>query len=271
MATIRDDHECPFEPRWRVRSLVAFHLVALLVLASWLWPATRAAWDAIDLAVFRMLNAPLATSAAWAHAWAIGNMRATDLAVALAMLALLIRGDLIFAAAQVRHALYAFLAMLLLLLLIRAVPFAELVSSMRWQRASPSLTVDGAVRLTELFSSWQGLRHIKDSSGRSFPGDHASVLMLWALFLTPFARGWRRWLVWVLALLFAMPRLVAGAHWLSDVLVGGTFIALATTGWSLFTPYAARACALMDRYATPLLRRLGTLPGLRAFALFSDR
>ena len=68
-----------------------------------------------------------------------------------------------------------------------------------------------------------------------------------------------------------MPRLVAGAHWLSDVLVGGTFIALATTGWSLCTPYAARACALMDRYATPLLRRLGTLPGLRAFALFSDR
>ena len=149
--------------------------------------------------------------------------------------------------------------------------FSPLVAHFHWQRASPSLTVKGAVLISELFPGWQGLLHVKDSSGRAFPGDHASVLMLWALFVSAFAGGWRRWLVWSLAALFMLPRVVAGAHWLSDVLVGGTFLALTTIAWGLCTPYAARAAALMDRLATPLALRLGRLPGLRRLAFFSAR
>ena len=257
------------EARWRIPALAALHLAALVVLATWLWPPLRATWDRLDASTFEFLNAPLAGKGAWAYVWGIASMRAFDLAVALAMLAALIKGNLVFAAAQVRHALYAFIAILLLLLVIRSALFAPLVGFMNWQRASPSLTVKGAVLLSELFPGWHGMLHVKDSSGRAFPGDHASVLMLWAMFLSPFARGWRRWLVWGLACLFMLPRLVAGAHWLSDALVGGTFLALVTTGWGLCTPYAARACTLADRLATPLLIRLGRLPGLRGIGLLA--
>ena len=125
--------------------------------------------------------------------------------------------------------------------------------------------------MNDLFPEWSRAWHMKDASGRSFPGDHASVLLLWAIFLSPFARGWRRWLVWGLTLLFILPRLVSGAHWLSDVLVGGLFLSLIAIGWGLYTPYAARACGLMERFGTPLLQRLGKLPGLRHISLLSSR
>lgn len=248
--------------RWCGPGLIACNLLALAVLASWRWPPVQLLWDRFDLEVFHLLNAPLASNAAWAHVWGVFNMRLVDLGFGLIMLGILVKGNFIFTAAQVRQALYAFVAVLVLLLLIRVGPLNELVKAMHWQRASPSLTVDGAVRLTALFPDWATDWHMKDSSGRSFPGDHAAVLLLWAIFLSPFARGWRRWLVWGLALLFMLPRLVSGAHWLSDVLVGGVFLAPTAIGWGLYTPYAAKACALMERFGTPVLRRLGRLPGL---------
>lgn len=259
------------DARWRARGLIACNLLALVLLASWRWPPTRLLWDRLDAEVFHLLNAPLASSAAWAQVWAVCNMRPVDLGVGLIMLGFLVKADWIFPAARVRQALYAFLALLLLLLLIRAGPLAELVKTMDWQRASPSLTVDGAVRLADLFPAWDRQWHMKDASRRSFPGDHASVLLLWAMFLSPFARGWRRWLVWCLALLFALPRLVSGAHWLSDIVVGGFFLAFTAIGWGLYTPYAVKACALMERFATPVLQRLGRLPGLRNVSLLTGR
>ena len=258
------------EARWRGTGLIVCHLIALVLLASWLWPPTRLLWDRIDAVVFHLLNAPLAGSPAWAHVCGVCNMRPVDLGFGLIMLCFLIAGNWIFPAAQVRQALYAFVAVLFLLLLIRVGFLNELVKAMHWQRASPSLTVDGAVRLTELFPAWARDWHMKDSSRRSFPGDHASVLLLWAIFVSFAARGWRRWLVWLLVVLFALPRLVSGAHWLSDVLVGGVFLGLVAVAWGFYTPYAAKACALMERLFTPILRRLGRLPGLRRFSLLSS-
>jgi hypothetical protein len=161
--------------RWRGAGLIACNLIALLLLASWLWPRSRLLWDGFDAAAFQLLNAPLATNAAWAHVWGVCNMRPVDLGFGLIMLAILIKGNFIFAAAQVREALYAFVAVLVLLLLIRVGPLNELVKAMHWQRASPSLTVDGAVRLTVLFPDWVRDWRMKDSSGVSFPGDHASI------------------------------------------------------------------------------------------------
>lgn len=259
------------QARWRGPGLTACNLLALILLASWRWPPARLLWDRFDAEAFHLLNAPLASNAAWAHVWAVCNMRPVDLGFGLIMLCFLVKGDWIFTAAQVRQALYAFLAVLFLLLLIRVGLLTELVKFMHWQRASPSLTVDGAVRLTVLFPDWARDWHMKDSSGRSFPGDHASVLLVWAIFLSFVARGWRRWLVWLLTLLFMLPRLVSGAHWLSDALVGGLFLGLIAVGWGLYTPYAAKACSLMERFGTPFLQRLGELPGLRRISLLSGR
>jgi membrane-associated phospholipid phosphatase len=256
--------------QWRIRPLVACHIVALLLLASWLWAPSRALWDQFDLQLFALLNKPVHGAGLWAQTWAIGSMRLVDMGVGVLMLGVMLKADLVFSGAQVRKALYAFLATLIVMLLFR-VGFAELVKLMGWQRPSASLVVEGAARLTELFPTWEERWDMKDSATRSFPGDHASVLLIWALFMSFFARNWRWLLVWTMALVFMLPRLVAGAHWGSDALVGGVFLALLALAWSCFTPFAYNASEWLERVTQPLLQYLAKLPLLRHISLISGR
>jgi membrane-associated phospholipid phosphatase len=244
---------------WRLRPLLACHIVALLLLVSWLWQPTRELWDQFDLLLFRLLNQPIHDGGWWATVWAVGSMRPVDIGVGLVMLAVMLKAELVFSGAQVRRALLAFLCILILMLLLR-VGFAHLVERLDWQRPSPSLVVDGAARLTELFPHWEERWDMKDSASRSFPGDHASVLLLWALFMGIAARGWRMFMVWVMATLFTLPRLVAGAHWGSDALVGGLLLSLLAIAWGIFTPFAFRTSDWLERVISPLTQQLARLP-----------
>ena len=256
--------------QWRLRPLLACNLLAVLLLLSWLWTPSRALWDQFDLQLFALLNEPVHSAGLWAKTWAIGSMRPVDLGVGVLMLGVMLKANLVFSGAQVRKALYAFLATLTVMLLLR-VGFAELVKLMGWQRPSASLVVEGAARLTELFPAWEERWDMKDSATRSFPGDHASVLLIWALFMSFFARNWRWLLVWTMALVFMLPRLVAGAHWGSDALVGGVFLALLALAWSCFTPFAYNASEWLERVTQPLLQHLAELPLLRRISLISGR
>jgi membrane-associated phospholipid phosphatase len=142
---------------------------------------------------------------------------------------------------------------------------------MHWQRASPSLTIDGAVRLTKMFPDWQAHWYLKDSSNQCFPGDHASVLLLWAMLLSLHARGRRLLLIWLLTAVFMLPRLVSGAHWASDDFVGGLFVSLIAFGWGFYSPYAANTSDMLVRLSAPLMQSLSKLPGLGRISLISGR
>lgn len=268
---IQLSHSVLLQGRWNWPRLVFFHVIALLLLASWLWQPTRALLDQLDIQIFHSLNAPLASNTAWAHLWAFGSMRLADMAVGVIMLFFLIKGNFLFARDQVRTALFAFLSVLFLLLVIRIGLFAPLVKAMHWQHDGPSLVLDGAVRLGELFPEWDRFSHIKDSSSNSFPGDHASVLLLWAMFLYPFTRWWQRVLVWLLTAVFLLPRLVAGAHWGTDIFIGGVFLSLIAFGWGFYTPFAACSVRLLERLFAPVFRFLQKIPGLDRISLISDR
>ncbi|MFG0723103.1 hypothetical protein ACF8PU_15700 [Pseudomonas sp. GLN_6] len=61
--------------QWRIRPLLACHVVALLLLASWLWAPSRTLWDQFDLQLFALLNEPVHSAGLWAQVWAIGSMR----------------------------------------------------------------------------------------------------------------------------------------------------------------------------------------------------
>lgn len=259
-----------FNRRWRPRALLICHLAAALLLVSWLWQPSRQLWDGFDLWLFRLLNDPVHAAGLWAKVWAIGSMRPVDLGVGLVLLAVMLKADLVFAGAQVRRALFAFLVALVTLLLLR-VGFAELVKAMDWQRPSASLVVEGSARLTELFPAWEELWDMKDSASRSFPGDHASVLLIWALFMSFFARNWRLLLVWAIAVIGMLPRLVAGAHWGADALVGGLLLALLALAWSCYTPLAWRTSERLERVTLPITSRLARLPLLGRLSIVSGR
>ncbi len=79
-------------------------------------------------------------------------------------------------------------------------------------RASPSLAIEGFTRLSELFNNPK----IKDAAARSFPSGHSLAMVYWLLFSARFAS--RRFVLIGIfpVLLFSLPRMFAGAHWLSD-------------------------------------------------------
>ena len=257
-----------FVSRWDWRKLIIYNLFAAILIVTWLWQPSHQLWDSLDAYLFHLLNAPLAKNPTWAVFWAINNMRPVDIGVGLILLGIIIQRDWIFAAHQIRRALLAFLAILFLMLLAR-IGFVEILKSIGWSRESPSLSIHSAVRLTALFSDWEAHWYLKDSSIRSFPGDHASVLLIWAMLLSACTQGKKLILIWLLALFFMLPRLVAGAHWASDDLVGGVFISLIAFGWGYYSPYAVKASAFLEWLFAPVFRLLAKIPLINKLSVIS--
>lgn len=254
------------QARWRWPALIGLNLVAFALLLSWLSPSTRPYWEQLNLSLFQLLNGSLGHSSLWDGFWAISSIRIFDILVAAVLLCLTIHSRFIFAAYETRRALLYFFSLLVLLLIARVI-FSKLISQMGWQHASPSVQVAGSVHLSQHYPFLERVFELKDRSSRSFPGDHASVLLLWALFISCFARGWKLLLSLGLVVLFCLPRLVAGAHWLVDVAVGGAFLALLAFAWGYCTPLAGLMADGLERAMRPVLPLLQKLPMIRHWSV----
>jgi membrane-associated phospholipid phosphatase len=108
-------------------------------------------------------------------------------------------------------------------------------------RLSPTLAIPGSFRVSrsiDLFS-------IKEISHTCFPGDHATTALTFALCYIHLA-GWRlgKWALGY-AILLTLPRLILGAHWLSDILVGSLSITLLCFAWAYATPLRSMATRAM--------------------------
>lgn len=249
-----------FQAKWNLRRWALCNLLAIALLCFWLWPTGQMLCVLFDEWLFHLLNDPLATNSTWLHVWAVASLRPFDAVVGVILLALLIRGDWVFKAVQVRQAFFGFLGILLLLLFIRML-FSKFAALMGWQHSSPSMVIAGATHMSDYFPGLEKTWELKDRSSQSFPGDHASVLLIWGMFMTVFARRTAQVLViWGLALLFMMPRLVAGAHWGQDDYIGGVLLALLALGWGHYTPFAAKVSAGLLRITAPIFGLLGKLP-----------
>jgi membrane-associated phospholipid phosphatase len=259
-----------FQARWNLRRLALCNVVPLMLLAFWLWPTGQMVCVIFDEWFFHQLNAPLATDPIWLHFWAIASLRPFDAVVGVILLTLLIKGDWVFEAAEVRQAFFGFLSILLMLLFIRLL-FSRFAVYMDWQHSSPSMTLDSAVRMSHYLPGFEKAWELKDRSSQSFPGDHASVLLVWAMFMTVFSRtSWQAIVIWGLALLFMMPRLVAGANWAQDDYIGGVLLAVWALGWGYYTPFAYYVSGFFMRVTAPLFEWLGRLPVVSRMSVVRD-
>jgi membrane-associated phospholipid phosphatase len=264
------DNDARIQATWRWPALIGLNLLALLVLLSWQLPATRPLWDGANLWLFQLLNGSLNHNPLWDWFWALTSIRLCDILVGALLLTLLIHPRWVFAERDLRPALLHFLALLAVLLVVRVL-FTKLAVALGWQHASPSVQVAGAVHLSEHFPGLERVFELKDRSSRSFPGDHASVLMLWGLFMACFSRGWKLAASLAIVVLFMLPRLVTGAHWLVDVAIGGLFIALVSFAWGYCTPLAGLLARGMERVCAPLLPLLQRLPLVGAMGVLKSR
>ncbi len=230
---------------WRLKTLLLCHLIAALLLTTLFLPLTAPYWHAIDVAFFRAINSTLQDRPLWQLFWACANHKLADWVEDLCFLAFFIV-HVRSAAKQLRgrkiaELLFCVLLIAAILYFVNRLLFRETLSI---PRASPTLALEGSVRLSEEIP-WMS---IKDDSSKSFPGDHATTALLFAATFSYLAS----WRLGALAILYAiflcLPRLITGAHWLSDVVVGGGSIVLVTLSWAFCSPLFARfthKCSLL--------------------------
>lgn len=255
------------QPQWQIKKLLICHIIAITLLALWSYPFFHDLAYKIDIIFFKVLNGSLESSYLWASLWAVMSSRFFDFIVAIILTALVIRPDWLYSAKVVRQAFFALFSILVLQVIIRIL-FTKFIHYLGWQHASPSISIDGTYRLSDHFPFLEQKLEIKDSSKRSFPGDHASVLLAWAFFISLFARKFSQlFLIWIIAIIFMIPRLIAGAHWLSDDYVGGLFLAILAIAWGIYTPFAYNVSNILIKITLPLFRFLKLIPWINRFAI----
>jgi membrane-associated phospholipid phosphatase len=108
---------------------------------------------------------------------------------------------------------------------------------------SPSLVLEPVARLPELVP-WM---EAKWESKNSFPGDHAVAAFAFVGLSFILMDRKTAWLAALFGLLYSVPRLVSGAHWLSDELVGGGIALFVTLGWVTNIPALNWSRAVWDK------------------------
>ncbi|MDD3276824.1 MAG: phosphatase PAP2 family protein [Kiritimatiellales bacterium] len=214
-------------------------------------------WKKMDYHFFLILNGTMKDSPLMQRIWGVGNHRSFDL-VSASWMAMLF---LIYYIRNPRHEnrkeLVQFgLYMTLTLLTVTA--FAELIFEFR--RLSPSATPDLTVRailLSDLKEvvTWDP----KVFSSSSFPGDHAMVLMFIGSFIIWRLRSWYGWAAAFGMIVFALPRLAGGGHWLSDILVGSLSFYLFFFPLFMFPPLREKMLELLDKPAGWIYKPLSFL------------
>lgn len=204
-------------------------------------------WKTLDYNFFLKLNGTLKNSSLMQRIWGVGNHRSFDLVSASWMVLLFLIYYICNPRKENRVELVKFgLYMTVVLLTVTA--FAELVFEFR--RLSPSATPDligRAILLSDLKDVviW----HPKVSSSSSFPGDHATVLLFIGSFIIWRLRSWYGWAAAFGMVVFTLPRLAGGGHWLSDILAGSLSLYLFFFPLFMLQPVREKMLTLLSRPA----------------------
>ena len=225
-----------FSKRWL--TIVCCNLFGFALFFSWYLPTNHGFWAAPDASVFFYFNRLLATHDGFATMVALTNHRLFD-GVALLAMGLLYLTYFLKADRENRRRM---LAMGILMLLV-GTALQLIGNGLSIHRQSPTLFFDQAVRVCALI----GIK-CKDASGDSFPGDHGMMMMIFSLFMLRYF-SWRPFVIAVLIMIVcALPRLMSGAHWFSDIAVGAVSFVSIALSWLLLTPASDKAIAWIARY-----------------------
>ena len=241
--------------QWKIKSFIICHVWAVLLIFSWLWPATRHLWDTIDDLTFTCLNQTLDWHVVWSFFWTILNQRLIDLiifAIFFSLFCLTFRqkttkeGKLAQLTDTVSFGIYVLLTTVSIRIIQHYLPITD--------RQSPSLIYDWAIRLSHQFP-WI---YCKDASGTSFPADHCYVIITLTVFLMTTTKQKRlRIIMLAVGTFLCIPRLIAGAHWLTDATIGSFPMALIILSWFYFTPLRG----WMNNKLGPLVKNI-KVPGI---------
>lgn len=223
----------------RIPLILLLNAAGLALFLSWFLPVNHGFWLPLDTGIFHFFNQQLVKSQAFLWLVAITNNRAFDGCSLLAMGGLMLSFWLKEDATGRRRIIIIGLVMLL-----TAVVINQLAQGlMPVKRSSPTLSFPDVYRVSELL-------HIstKDASKDSFPGDHGMMLLIFSAFMLRYFGKKAFFIGLVIVVVFAFPRVMIGAHWLTDIAVGSLSAVLIGLPWCLMTPLSDRLIAVFDRY-----------------------
>ena len=232
---------------WNFKKLILCHLLVLFLLGTLFFPSIQQFfWKPIDEGFFKFLKSLIQNSPFWQNFWAMANHRGADFLEDGIFIAFFIWVLKTTAPTERREKAAEFLFFLLysaaIILLVNDFIFRQ---CLHIKRQSPSLIFNSMERLSEQVS-WL---KVKDKAGNSFPADHATTALL---FISSFLYLSRKKRIRIAAISYGIflciPRLIAGAHWLSDILVGSLSIIIILGSWAFYTPFARFSMKKIDLF-----------------------
>lgn len=219
--------------------ILLLNAAGVALFLSWYLPVNHGFWFPIDSGIFHFFNEQLVKNQAILWLVAITNNRAFDGCSLLAMGCLMLSFWLKEESAGRRRIIIIGLVMLL-----TAVVINQLAQGlMPVKRSSPSLFFPNVHRVSELLPI-----STKDASKDSFPGDHGMMLLIFASFMLRYFGKKAFAIGLIIVVVFAFPRVMIGAHWLTDIVIGSLSAVLIGVPWCLMTPLSDRLIGLFDRY-----------------------
>ncbi len=221
----------------RLLTILALNAAGFALFFSWYLPENHGQWFILDKTIFYWFNQHLVTNQALLWLVAITNFRAFDGVSLLAMGALYLH----FWRRETPQGRRRMLA-IGITMLITAVGLNQLGHLIPVSHGSPTKffpDVNHVTRLTGIPT--------KDSSADSFPGDHGMMLMIFACFMLRYFTRRAFAVAVVIVLVFALPRVMIGAHWFTDIAVGSLSIVLVGMSWWLITPASDYLVNWLDR------------------------
>ena len=210
----------------RLMTILVLNALGLALFFSWYLPVNHGFWFSIDKEIFYWFNDRLLTNKPLLWLLAITNFRAFDGVSLLAMGGLYLHFWLRDTPQGRRRLLAIGIAML-----ICAVVLNQLGHLIPVSHASPTKFFPNVMHVSDL----TGIP-AKDASADSFPGDHGMLLMIFACFMLRYFTRRAFMIAVAIVIIFAAPRIMIGAHWFTDVVVGSLSVVLVGMSWCLLTP-----------------------------------
>ena len=206
--------------------IIFLNIIGIALFFSWYPPEHQGFWFQLDKSVFYFFNDLLPQSKVFTYFVAFVNLRAFD-SVAFIFMLLIFYGYYRKCNAVGKRRMFC----MGIAMLVSAVIAKQCDMEIPIERASPTKFFD-QVNLVSQLSGWPA----KNRAGDSFPGDHGMMLLIFSGYMLKYF-GRKAFLECLaVVVLFSLPRIMGGAHWLTDVIVGSVSIVLVVLSWLLLTP-----------------------------------
>jgi len=212
--------------------MIRSYVILFFLILCWKIPFSHDLLKTLDIAVFNSLNHSLLETSLGQWFWGILNHRLeTKLNLLVAGLfnawAIIATKDPVLRKTRLKQTLYFWVCFQIGVMLLNGV----FNHWLHWERLSPSLVISSTIRLSDLW----GDPNIKDSAEHSFPSGHAFAMFYWAFFTRLCVPKKMAFSALLFASFLSLPRLVSGAHWLSDAYFSILFAAI-WLSWTINFP-----------------------------------